>query len=153
MAIDFNPEDLITPIGRDDINDGFLRLLVGCVNKFGIQIPITLHAHGMLISGIVIANHKFFEAERNKIINGSPKDDDAGSALAEVFQQWQTRMEQENADPDKDVFDDRVTFIHLREAQFFVPGQAPIPQRPIHWRAKLAEISGFSLGQLAVDPS
>lgn len=152
MAVEFNPEDLITPLGREDLYDGFLRYLVGIVNKFGVEIPVLLHTHGMLVSGMIIPNSKFFQVTGEKISNSTPKSE-AGEAIANIFRQWQEGLEKDNADDDDEKFAENVSFIHLGGAQFFVPGQNPMPAQPIYWRGKLAEIAGFSIGQLAVgDP-
>ena len=75
---------------------------------------------------------------------------EATKAIAGIFEQWQKKLEEDNASDEEDLVDG-ISFIHLRDAQFFVPGQNPVPAKPTYWRAKLSEISGFSLGQLGAD--
>lgn len=42
------------------------------------------------------------------------------------------------------------TFLHLRQARVFVPGQEGMPDNGMFWRGRLSEVTGWALGHLGV---
>ena len=84
-----------------------------------VGLNITLNVQGIIISGELCNIHDYME----KIFDN--KD-------AFIFQ------EEENP-----------KYIHLKNAQIFVPGNLPLPSKEgIYWRGKLSDVNGFSIGKL-----
>jgi hypothetical protein len=43
---------------------------------------------------------------------------------------------------------ERASYVHLREARVFSPGDPPLPGNGMYWRGRLSEVSGWSFGLL-----
>jgi hypothetical protein len=48
--------------------------------------------------------------------------------------------------------EDRNTYIHVREARVIAPGVSPLPVAGMHWRGRMSEVSGWSIGHLGAEP-
>jgi hypothetical protein len=50
--------------------------------------------------------------------------------------------------------DELPEFIHLSDVHFFTPGQQPIPTngKPVCWRGRIADVSGFHFGIIKSAP-
>jgi hypothetical protein len=100
--------------------------------------PITLHTGGLLISGHLISAQEFFldHPITNLILEVHDQSGDGKAPVAEH------------------AVDDDLQFIHLAGAHFFAPGQPPIPTGDgVFWRGRMADVSGFCFGALAVAPA
>lgn len=98
-----------------------------------LELDVTLVIAGFLVSGFIISKQKYLQHNvvTQKLDEGNKK------AMAELG-------EEVPAD------DGKRRYIHLRNAQFFVPGQIPIPANgQATCRLKLSSVTGFHFGLLA----
>lgn len=97
---------------------------------------ITLIVGGLLVSGTVISHAEYMQ--HNPITQNVQKGIE--TALAESS---------EAVEPD----DGLRSFIHLKDAQYFVPGQVPCPTNEgLVCRIYLKDVAGFHFGKLSTTP-
>jgi hypothetical protein len=124
-------------------SDLILNVLVDYVNKFPVEIGITLFVQGSILSGLLIGEKAYFEGLSNHIKTPGVfgKDFQQLIALLQSLgtsssgnQEEQNQLENE--------------FIHLKNAKFY-SGNCLVPSdRGTYWRGRLRRVDGFSLGQL-----
>ena len=124
------------------MRDGILELIV----KFSeydenpIESAITLIVGGLLVSGHIISKEKFFEI----------------NPLTAWIKEIGDKHQEETEEPDDapEIEDDgKRRYIHLRDVQYFSPGQPPIPTSgSVSCRIKLSDVAGFHFGYLATSP-
>lgn len=160
-----------------DRQDWFLNQIVEWANRFGVEVGVTLNAGGMLISGQMISGRNYF-LELASEFRGERSEDDLVFTLGnliernkDVYESYDLTVAKSGKDDsegklkgdgdevvegESDEGDDPSppppTYIHLRNARIFSPGQPAIPgNRGVLWRSRISEISGFSLGSLSAD--
>ena len=119
---------------KDPLIEFIVKLSEGTEDP--IETPITLLAGGLLVSGHVISKSKFME----------------GNSLTDLIEKT---VKEHSSDAEDKQVDDRIRrFIHLRDARYFSPGQAPIPSNEaITCRIKISDISAFHFGYLSTTPA
>ncbi len=127
--------------------DQMLQHLVMAANV-GTGFPVTLLTGGMMVTGSVVSGRRFVQHMLDDVVstvgNEGVREDLKGafSTYLDAYPEGQAQVE------------GRLTiFIHLENAKFFVPGGAqPIPTggKGVFWRGKIADVSGFNFGTLAV---
>lgn len=129
-----------------DQRDWFLQSLIDLVNGREIEIGLTVHSGGFLVSGLLVSGHQYFQGFGAEFARAF---DDPG--LTENIQQAYSRyggiyisQKQPN-----DIFL-RPNFIHLKQARFFNTAGEPIPANmAVWWRGRVSEVDGFFLGMLS----
>lgn len=123
--------------------DGLLGLLVRTANRNGTEFPITLTVSGLVMSGVLIGIDSYIA-----ILSANMSQGDIGA-----LDLWRDIADGLRAGIDLDA---PPTHIHLRDARFFPAGlQEPIPvwtEVGFAWRGRLAAVSGWAPGVLAVNP-
>jgi hypothetical protein len=130
--------------------DTVLGLLVGSINNLTEPIedgsPINLFVQGILLSGQIIPDWQWFEEQAT---GASPE-----AMIAEILKDKRDRVRRLRGR----VLDDLTpeeheealappAFIHLKNCRVFMP--QPVPSSgDLYWRGRLADISGWSYGQL-----
>lgn len=148
------PTKLAEPEEAPDVfvdgGDWLLRVLVNLANK-KVEIGITLHVGGLLVSGMVAPGAAYLEAISKDLTDGFRRslpgaDFNLGDVIAPAKELYA------NAD-ETSVFENVPGYIHIRNARIYGPGGGnPIPgNRGMWWRGRISEISGFSLGELRLD--
>jgi len=126
--------------------DWFLRNLVGMVNDSDMEIGITLHVAGFLVTGLLASGRKYFEELGNVVAAAYPADPDAAKAMKDYFSQpaqIYTQMTEGGAVPPPP------GFIHIKNAQLYHNSGKAIPADSlVWWRGKIIDVSGFFLGSL-----
>lgn len=116
------------------MKDGLLVSLVGIAEgEEPFEIDVTLLVGGFLVSGSIVSAEKFME----------------NHPASRPF--WQ-QVKEIRADASKadNAVDATRHFIHLRDARFYTPGEAPIPDNEgVYWRAPLESVQGFNFGLLS----
>ena len=107
--------------------DRVLQILVSVVNKGGQELGITLNVGGLIVSGILISNKKYWE--------------DSQPGLRDMLKE-----SGEKVDPQDELY-----YIHLKDAMYFNAGEHPVPVGGMWWRGKINSVDGFSLARLAVE--
>ena len=136
-------------IGRvfDSGVDWHLQLLVEDANDFGIEVPITLFVAGAVVTGILTGGKVYFERFADQFAAGWPETgrDEIRASMATPGAVY-PRLEPGEKSPRKLP----ARFIHLRDAQLVFPaGNQPAVGEGMLWRARLSEVSAYSLGRVA----
>jgi hypothetical protein len=131
-----------------DGRDWFLQSLIDLVNGREIEIGLTLHAGGFLVSGLLVSGHQYFEgfgAEFARTFDDADLTQNIHDAYAKYGGIYTA------AKPAGEVFT-QASYIHLKNARFFSTSGAPIPANmAVWWRGRVAEVSGFFLGMLSAE--
>lgn len=136
--------------------DPELARLVSLINLVdSVEIGLTLHVDGSIVSGMLVSNAQFYRL----LIKQFDADDlsehsnpDIGQSFARFF-----RPSLENAE--KFVEEHQASdhpaplprHIHLRYAQTLFPNQEPFTQKV--WRGRLTEVDGWSIGNIGEIPA
>lgn len=128
--------------------DWFLQDVIRLAN-LGLGIGITVIAEGAVISGTLIGGKQFFDELAAEIGKASYAGDDGSEVLKVIGDSWAAHglryVKPEGASDDWAVA--APTFIHLKNARIYSPGQGGMPSNGgVLWRGKLNAISGFSIG-------
>jgi len=119
--------------------DWFLQLLASWANSMGIEFGITLHTPSGVISGTLISHQKYFAAYAESF--AGPWAGESAEKLRELIASYGEPLPEEE--------DSRIplSYIHLKDAQVYAPGQRPLPGEGMLWRGKISAVSGFNLGR------
>ena len=121
--------------------DWFLSDLVQMANA-GLEFPITLFTSGLIISGRLVSAKAYFDALGGQMSEGMTRENKAAiiAWMERIKSSYDDDGEQEKIPPG---------FIHMLEAQIWVPNQKPLPaQQGTPWRGRLSQIAAFSYGRL-----
>ena len=126
--------------------DWFLQNFVNMANNpaAGIEIGITLHVGGTLVSGTLISGKKYFDGIAEIMVK-------ANTNMPEIAESWRSFSEFGTIydAPPEDSTQKNPQYIHLLNAHTFSSGGTPIPSGlGVLWRGRLTDVSGFSLGVL-----
>lgn len=119
--------------------DWLLQNLARWTNKLDKGYALTLHTPAGVVCGTLISHKAYFEAFADEFL---------GAAQGEMAEQLRAMIagygvsDPEDEDPDADI-----QFIHLKDAQFFSPGQVPMPSSGVLWRGKISSVCSFHLGR------
>jgi len=142
--------------------DAFLAILVQAVDHTpGMEIGVTLHVSGVIISGLLCSITSFFEEQAEVIRRlGSVETAEARQGFAELYDwladQTQTRpaiepAEDGQAAETEEAGADLPDFIHLRAATVHAPGTDAVLPETL-WRGRLDHVSGWSIGTFGPKP-
>jgi len=153
--------------------DKALEILVSLANGQTKPSPeggfgVTLHVRGSVVTGRLVPNWQWMEEVAEKMqaayleLEGEAPEPDARLGETVLFDHLATEMKEMQAADKKlravaDQLSDeqvrgaaqaqQIAFIHLVDARFISGGQI-IPEAGAHWRGRLAEIDGWSPGNL-----
>ena len=128
--------------------------LVEAVNTLDMDIGVTLHVAGVVISGTLISGRKFFHHIAQALREAAARHDaqaaeglaEGFTAVADSYRLWAEHERQSDSNDDQDAIRPLTLYIHLRDAAVYAPGGPPLPG--MLWRGRLAHVSGWSLGVL-----
>jgi hypothetical protein len=114
-------------------------LLLAVINLAEAEVPVetdvTLVVGGFLISGTAVSAKRYFMHN-------------AVSAMAGMMEQVKNEASRREANRAETI---KKTYIHLKDARYYTPGQNPIPSNTgVFCRISLDAIAGFSFGRLSV---
>lgn len=122
--------------------DIFLQSLVTTVNKTPINIAVTLHVNGGVVTGTLISRDAYFSEVSDLMAASWPGE--GGEDIREAFSLW---MRDEESVSEEDELP--AQFVHLKNAKI-VSGDLVLPTGPgVLWRGKIGSVSGFFLGVLS----
>lgn len=122
------------------MEDKLLLMIIGSSQMLAdktdgrFEPSITIVCGGVIVSGIIISAREY--------VRSSSILDTIGETFDEVPRQVGEPSGFENLHEEG--------FIHLREAQFFFPGQVPIPANGMYFRARIADINGYTFNRFQV---
>ncbi|MUO27454.1 MULTISPECIES: gas vesicle accessory protein GvpU [Rhizobium/Agrobacterium group] len=142
-------EQRVQPVEIIDATDWFLRTTIENIVSHGIEIGVTLTVKGVIVSGMLVGGKKYFEelSKLMKISSQAPNDisDFLGNAWKEytaIYEQPEGASEDWQPAP--------IGYVHLMNARFYAPGQAPLPENQgVLWRGKLSSVDGFIIGNFS----
>jgi hypothetical protein len=130
----------------EKISDWFLQLLVHIINGKENETGITLNVGGMLVTGKMVSGDKYFEGFARDFTS-LMKDEESIKQVTDAFHQIGDVYTQNATKENKPL----PQYIHLKDTHFFNTSGKPIPSnRGVWWRGRLSEVSGFTLGILAI---
>ncbi len=146
-AVPPQAEDQTQPAPVVAETDWFLQSLIGFANRWGLEMGITLQVSGMLVSGTLISGAKYFEEFAAQFAGGFKNNAELSEPFHELISSYKkiydVASEEDSDHPPPN-------YVHLRNAQFYQPGQKPLPtNQGVLWRGRVAEIGGFNLGSLS----
>ena len=120
-------------------SDHILAYVVSLSNDAGLELGLRVFAGGTILSGTLIGGSKFFAALSETINPNSQGDDSVAGAMSKLFESLSDQYKS------PDLSGDAVTtYLHLKNAWSFVPGQDPLLIGL--WRGRLSQIDGWSVG-------
>jgi hypothetical protein len=149
------PESDLTLVSAAPTNplDTVLLLMVDSINNLTEPIkdgsPINLFVRGLLLSGQIIPDWQWFEEQASLNPGGCPE-----TMIAEILKDKRNRVralrDRGPTELTPDEHEEALAspaFIHLKNCRVFLP--QPVPSSgDLYWRGRLADISGWSYGQL-----
>lgn len=140
------------PSAHPLVPDRLLMGLVEAVNTLDMELGVTLHASGVIVSGTLISGSKFMgrvaqalkEAAASQNAPSAEGLAEGFSAVAASYRQWAQRERGATCDDDHQALRPLTQYIHLQDAAVHAPGQPPLPG--MLWRGRLAHVSGWSFG-------
>ncbi|WHY93738.1 gas vesicle accessory protein GvpU [Neobacillus cucumis] len=130
------------------MRDVFLQSLVFLANnpETKLEMGITLNLAGSIVSGTLIGDSTYFELIKEKM--NSSLNERESSFMTSVI----NRLTDEINKNEEDSEDSGLisNFIHLKDAKFYTPGNNnPLITVGALWRGKLADVVGFTFGNLS----
>ncbi len=138
----------------DDVNtrpDDVLRVLVALVNDLKeIELGVTLHVSGTIVSGVLVSYRTYWEAVGTWLRGiGSPGAQAFGDAFTAAILGTNADPEAEQGDSGAEADQDKTAppphHIHLRDAVVWAPGADPTLPKTL-WRGRLSHVSAWSIG-------
>jgi hypothetical protein len=128
--------------------DNILAMIVHVANTSDVEIGITLHVNGLIVSGRLISGATYWAECAQDLREGGQGPADLVEAMARSMTQVADRYRDAYTDTEAIVEDPSITaFLHLRNAHTLTP-QGPTPTDGALWRGRLASVDGVSFGQL-----
>jgi hypothetical protein len=151
--LDPKDENLDKPAIVEEKNadpDGALVDLVELVNRIGtLEMGVTLHVSGTVISGILTSGRNYFETVAKRFREHATQAE-IGEAFAEKYERIAAFYKEDEVNKDDlgrqgDPVFNKTTYIHLRDATVHTTGDS-VPLPPTLWRGRLSHVSGWSIG-------
>lgn len=124
-------------------NDLVLRLLAHAANTSDLQVPITIYANGMLITGRTTSGEAFIDQAVTKLAGYSGIE--AQTFRDGLFSSLQGPYKGDLTDPDS-----LPRLLHLADVKLVIEGYSRALDDTI-FRFKVCDITGFHLGSLTLD--
>lgn len=129
--------------------DWVLQDFVGLINRFQLQVGITLQLNGLTVSGTTIDGPAYFRKLGDMVAEGMQRSSNISSAadtMREYFACRANIYDDQNSETDQPLAP--ATYIHLQNAVFWGSDGGMINPQGALWRGRLSEVSGFYLGAL-----
>jgi hypothetical protein len=146
MPADLTPEaDGVT---SDLAPDNIFSMLVHVANTSDVEMGITLHVHGQMVTGRLISGATYWAESAAELRDSGQGPMQLIETMAESMEQVAEEYRQTYTDSEAVVEDPSATaFLHLRNAHTLGP-QGPTPTDGALWRGRLASVDGFTFGEL-----
>jgi hypothetical protein len=125
--------------------DELFERLVHLTNTTDLEIGVTLHVNGLVITGKLISGATYWSSSARDLRERSVGSRDLVDAMAQSMEKLaveyrDTLAEEADSHP-------MTAFVHLKDARTVTP-KGGIPRSGAFWRGRLASIDGFTLGEL-----
>jgi hypothetical protein len=125
--------------------DELFERLVHLTNTTDLEIGVTLHVNGLVITGKLISGATYWSLSARDLRERSVGSRDLVDAMAQSMENVaaeyrDTLAEESDSHPMQG-------FVHLKDARTVTP-KGGIPRAGAFWRGRLDSIDGFTLGEL-----
>jgi hypothetical protein len=128
--------------------DNVLAMLVHIANTSDVEMGLTIHVAGLVVTGRLISGATFWVASAQKLRESGQGPTELIEPMAESMEKVAQAYRDAYAEDPTDPGDPSTSaFVHMRDAHTLVP-QGPTPTAGALWRGRLASIDGFSFGEL-----
>jgi hypothetical protein len=126
--------------------DFFLGFLVDVANGGGAEVGITIHAGGLIVSGILVSAETYFVDFAERFGDAFSRHDvETGKMIRQAMMRFAEAAKPLPASERDDA--KRARHIHMKQAYIFQHGTSMIPLgEGTWWRGRLTSIDGFILG-------
>jgi hypothetical protein len=128
--------------------DNVFAMLVHVANTSDVEMGVTLHVGGLIVTGRLISGATYWRESAQKLRESGqgPREliEPMAEGMEKVAEAYSDAYAADAADPDDHA---ATAFLHLRDAHTLVP-QGPTPTAGALWRGRLASVDGFSFGEL-----
>jgi hypothetical protein len=125
--------------------DDLFERLVHLTNTTDLEIGVTLHVNGLMITGKLISGATYWMSSARDLRERSVGSRDLLEAMAESMEHIAAEYRETLGE---EVQSHRMDgFVHLKDART-VTAQGPLPRDGAFWRGRLDCIDGFTLGEL-----
>lgn len=124
--------------------DDTLQSLVHLVNQSTIEFSLTLTIGGSLVCGTLIPWQTYYESLSSGLVSAPGS---KSSKAVELVQELISSLVPPDTKPDELM--PAPQFIHLKNARIYSGTDEGVPATGALWRAKIAAVDGFFMGQLA----
>jgi hypothetical protein len=128
--------------------DNVFAMLVHVANTSDVEMGITLHVSGQMITGRLISGATFWTECAADLRDGGRGPAELIEPMAESMERVAAEYRKAYTDDEAVIEDPSITaFLHLRNAHTLGP-QGPTPTDGALWRGRLASVDGFTFGEL-----
>jgi hypothetical protein len=138
-----DPDSIRIDYGEPDLVLGALVASVGRID--GLEIGITLHVSGVIVSGLMISAASFFDHVGKQIAESGTAAEAADRAEFGSIFTGIADLIREGAEGDDEDGGAVPAYIHLRAATVHAPGAGDCLPAAL-WRGRTAHVSGWSIG-------
>lgn len=147
MPADLTPEAL--GVTSDTAPDNVFELIVHVANTSDLEMNVTLHVNGQVITGKLISGATFWSESAQDIRARTEGPSELTEAMATSMERVADEYRSTYAE-DTSVEEGNppmTAFVHLRDART-ITAQGPIPTQGGLWRGRLASVDGFTFGEI-----
>lgn len=135
-------------VGSEAAPDNIFELLVHVANTSDLEMGMTLHVNGQVLTGKLISGATFWAESAAELRERTAGPVEVIEALASSMDRVADEYREDYGDDARDADGEPMwSFVHLRDTRTLTP-EGPIPASGALWRGRLASIDGFSLGEL-----
>ncbi len=147
MPADLTPEAL--GVTSDTAPDNVFELIVHVANTSDLEMNVTLHVNGQVITGKLISGATFWSesAQDIRARTEGPSDltDAMASSMERVADEYRSTYAEDTSVEEGNP--PMTAFVHLRDARTITP-QGPLPTPGGLWRGRLSSVDGFTFGEI-----
>ena len=146
MPADLTPE--ASGVESDLAPDNVFSMLVHVANTSDVEMGITLHVHGLMVTGRLISGATYWSESAAELRESGKGPTELTEAMAESMERVAEEYRQTYTDSEAVAEHPSMTaFLHLRNAHTLGP-QGPTPTDGTLWRGRLSSVDGFTFGEL-----
>ncbi len=146
MPADLTPE--AGGVESDLAPDNVFSMLVHVANTSDVEMGITLHVHGQMVTGRLISGNTYWSESAADLRASGKGPTELIEAMAESMERVAEEYRATYTDSETVAEHPSMTaFLHLRNAHTLGP-QGPTPTDGALWRGRLSSVDGFTFGEL-----
>jgi hypothetical protein len=125
--------------------DDLFQRLVHLINTTDIEIGVTLHVNGVVVTGKLVSGTTYWASSADYLRENTTGDPGLVEAMAKSMERVARDYDETRGEDTES--DTMAQFVHMRDARSVTP-KGGIPRDGTFWRGRLASVDGFTLGEL-----